>query len=61
MNIDWENGFVEASAKNNENVTQVIRKLKKICSVDPYLSYVQQYYLKQYEKQLRLQPRNVKK
>lgn len=24
VNVDWENGFVEASAKNNENVTQVM-------------------------------------
>lgn len=24
VNVDWENGFAEASAKNNENVTQVI-------------------------------------
>lgn len=23
VNVDWENGFVEASAKNNENVTKV--------------------------------------
>ena len=23
VTVDWENGFVEASAKENENVTQV--------------------------------------
>ncbi|KAJ6634331.1 hypothetical protein Bhyg_17726, partial [Pseudolycoriella hygida] len=27
VNVDWENGFVEASAKNNENVTQIFKEL----------------------------------
>ncbi|CAD7081336.1 unnamed protein product [Hermetia illucens] len=27
VQLDWENGFVEASAKNNENVTQIFKEL----------------------------------
>ncbi|KAG4068446.1 hypothetical protein HA402_004786 [Bradysia odoriphaga] len=27
VNVDWENGFVEASAKKNENVTQIFKEL----------------------------------
>lgn len=27
VSVDWENGFVEASAKENENVNQVNQKM----------------------------------
>lgn len=27
VTVDWENGFVEASAKENENVTKVFKEL----------------------------------